>query len=232
MGYSKDAWAVLQYDWLGLPAPLTNWFTLNPSTGAVTVGPAANLNFLVAKSYNLTARVTYVQLGLTDTAAVTVWINEINKPAVWTGLYNASTSAPMSSITISETTAPGTPVGVIAFSDVNTAWPWNARIYGVVQNTYGSNFFTVNSSTGVIQVTPAAVGAMSWWDSPTYSLTVSCTDADPLAPITVTRVVSIVLVQVNTVTIAGFGVPASTFPTFGVNVTDGGATQVRCADRI
>lgn len=196
----------------------------------MSLGSAAALDFAVAKSYNLTAQVTYVQLGLTDTAAVTVWIREVNKPAVWQSLYNASTGAPIATINISEATLPGTIIARAAFSDPNTAFPWNSRSYSLIGG-YGSALFSIDAVSGNISVAPLSSG-LSYWDSPTYALTVACMDSDPLTPLTSTRVITVVLTQVNTVTVSGFNVPASVPPVMGSNssgsvlVTTTGGTLV------
>lgn len=193
----------------------------------MTVGPSGSAtNFLTARSYNLSVQVTYVQLGLTDTAAVTVWIREINKPATWTGLYNASTGAPMPIIAVSETTPFSTAIGRALFADPNTAFPWNARVYSLVGGAYGSGFFAIDATSGVISLAPP--GGLSYWDSPTYTITVACTDSDPVAPLTTTQVITVSLIQVNTVSVASFDVPTVTLATAGVNVT-GGSVQVATA---
>ncbi len=161
-GYSKDSWAILNYTWLGVPPALTNWFILNPATGSVTIGAAARLDFLVAKSYNLTVQVTYLQLLLNDTAAVTIWVNEINKPAVWAGLYNASSNASMSTVVITEATPTLTVIGRVLFTDPNTRFPWNVRTYSLQLGAYGSEFFAIDPVSGLLSV--SARGAlMSWY---------------------------------------------------------------------
>jgi hypothetical protein len=122
---------VLVYDWLVQSPSCLSCFAIDSSTGAVTLTSAGStLDFNVARSYNLTVRVTYPAVGgLFDTAAVTVWVVEINKPSSFVGLYNASSGASMTSAVISEATLPGTAIARVLFADPNTAWPWNARIY-------------------------------------------------------------------------------------------------------
>ena len=215
--YSKDSSATLTYAWYNLPPALAGWFIVDPNLGNVSVGTAGGgaTNFLVSMSYNLTVQVTYVQLGLSDTAAVTIWVREVNKPSIWTGLYNATTGSAIASIVISEMSPINTVIGRVLFSDPNTAFPWNTRVYGIVGGAYGSGFFAVDSVSGVISLAQP----LSWWDSPTYSLTISCTDMDPVAPLTSTNVITVSLLQVNTVSIASFSVPAFTDPTLGLNTS-------------
>lgn len=153
-------------------------------------------------------RVTYVAVGLSDTAAVTIWLREVNKPSVWVGLFNASTGVAVASLVVSEATPPGTAIGRVAFTDPNTAFPWNVRTYGIVPTYYGSGFFSVNATSGIISV----AAPLAFWDSPSFRLAITCTDADLYSPLTTTQAVDVTLVQVNTVSIASIDVPASTPP--------------------
>jgi hypothetical protein len=162
LGYSKDSWATLTYSWVNVPSTRLGWFDLNSVSGAVTVGSAANLDFLVTPFVNLTVMVTYVQLALTDIANVTVSISEVNKPALWDGLYNVSTGASMPAISILESTPASAAVGRVAFTDPNTRWPWNVRNYAIVPVTYGSEFFAIDPVSGIVTVT-AARALMSWY---------------------------------------------------------------------
>ena len=138
---------------------------------------------------------------MADTAAVTVWVREVNKPSVWSGLFNASTGAALPSLTVSEATPYGTPVARVAFTDPNTGFPWNALNYALLPVGVGASLFTMNPTTGVL--TTAA--PLAYWDTPTFSLVVSCTDSDPLAPLTSNATITVNLAQVNTVSIASFG---------------------------
>lgn len=223
LAYSKDSWAVLTYTIAAEAPGCAGCFALNSSTGAISLGPNGGaLNFNSATSFNMTVRVTYPSVG-TDAAAVTVWLREINKPSIWSGLFNASTGASMTSITIPETSTVGSSVGRVSFSDPNTAYPWNARIYSIDPGTYGASFFAINSSSGVVSLAPP--GGLSWWDAPTYSLLVSCTDADPYAPLTTTQTLTVNLIQVNTVSITAFDVPWGTPVSAGVNASDSVVVQ-------
>lgn len=76
--------------WSSQPSNCVGCFLFISSTAAMTLGAAgSSLDFYSAKSYNGTIRVNYA--GLFDTATVTIWIREVNKPATWTGLYIAVT---------------------------------------------------------------------------------------------------------------------------------------------
>jgi hypothetical protein len=216
-GYSKDGWAVLTYSWLSVPPALTNWFNINAATGAVTLGSAAALDFNVASSYNLTAVVTYAAVGMSDTAAVTIWVREVNKPAVFQALYNATTGAPMAAVVISEATPRYTAVGRIAFVDPNTGFPWNVRNYALLNDGPGAAYFALDSVTGVLSVN----APLSFWDYTGFTLNVTCTDSDPIAPLTTQASIVVTLVQVNTGIITGFGLPNTTLPSEGVPIVAG-----------
>jgi hypothetical protein len=56
--------------------------------------------------------------GLSDTASVTVNINEINVAADWTGLFNAA-GFRVTSLNVSEAAAVGTIIGSVSASDEN-----------------------------------------------------------------------------------------------------------------
>ena len=241
LGYSKDSWAVLTYSWAAEAPGCAGCFAIDPSTAAVTLGTNGGaLNFNTAQvrptrrggsvpishtlaappppqAYNLTVRVYYAAVLMSDTAPVTIWIREVNKPSVYQGLFNASTGAPMTSIVISEATPPGTAIGRLSFTDPNTAYPWNARLLAVVQSFYGAGLFAVNSTSGVISV----AAPLAYWDAPSFAASFSCTDADPFTPLTTIAAVTITLVQVNTVQLAGLDVPATTGPASGVNASAG-----------
>ena len=216
--YSKDSWAVLTYAWASQPSNCVNCFAIDSNTAAVTLGSAGGaLNFNTATSYNLTVRVTYVGIGMTDTAAVTVWVREINKPSIWAGLYNATTGVAMTSIVISESTPANTAIGRVAFTDPNTGFPWNARVYGIVPAYYGADLFSINSTSGVVSIGGAP---LAWWDAPSYQLSVSCSDTDLFnTPITTVYTIIVSITQVNTVSITSIGVPSGTPASFGVNAS-------------
>lgn len=204
-GYSKDLWSgpLLRYAWVSQAPTCAGCFDINATTGAVSVTASASLNFLVAQSYNLTVSVTNTdpQVMMSDTAMVTIWVREVNKPSVWAGLFNASSGSSMATVTISEATVVGSPVARISFSDPNTAWPWNARNYALLPQGLNAPYFSMNPTTGVLSV--SALG-LSYWDTPSFTLNVSCTDSDPSSPLTTIASITVVLVQVNTVSIANF----------------------------
>ena len=171
------------------------------------------------QAYNLTARVNYAAVGLSDTAAVTVWIREINKPSVFQGLFNASSGAPIAAAIVSEAALPGTAIGKIAFTDPNTAFPWNVLSYALLNIGPGAGFFAVNSTTGVVTVAPPA-GGLNYWDYTGFTLTVACSDLGA-APLTTQATFNVQVTQVNTVSIASFGLPATTAPSAGQTSASG-----------
>jgi len=91
-------------------------------------------------------------------------VREVNKPAVFTGLYNVSTNASIATMLVTETAPVGTTIGRVLFTDPNTGFPWNVRNYGIVSGSFGSGFFAIDPSSGVLSLAPP--GGLSWWTSP------------------------------------------------------------------
>lgn len=171
------------------------------------------------QAYNLTVRVTYAAVSMSDTAVVTVWVREVNKPSVWGGLYDPSSGTLVTAAVVSESAPPGTAVGRVAFVDPNTAFPWNARVYALLPQGPGAGFFTMNASSGLISVAQPG-GGLYYWDYTNFSITVSCTDLSA-APLTTLQTITVLVAQVNTVSIAGFSLPASTPPSAGQTLAPG-----------
>lgn len=220
--YSKDAWAVLTYSILVEAPGCSGCFVIDNATASVMLGPNGGaLNFNTASSYNLTVRAFYSLIGMSDTASVTVWIREINKPAVWTGLYNMS-GVLAATVSISEAAPPGTQIGRILFTDPNTGHPWNTRAYALQLQGPGAQFFALDQNTGVLSVgvVPLGTNGLVFWDYPSFSLNVSCYDLSP-APLTTSQTITVVITPVNTMAITGFGLPLSTDPSAGITLSPG-----------
>ena len=79
----------------------------------------------------------------------------------------------------------------------------------------------IDPASGVISVN--LLTPLSYWDAPSYQLAVTCTDADPTAPLTTTQVITVALTQVNTVALASINVAFGTPAVLGTNVSGGTA---------
>jgi len=98
----------LTYSWdPSTPAAVSNLFTINSATGAVTGSAAATaLNFETTSSYSLRVRVTDTS-GLFDTAAVTIKVYDVNEVATgrvlsYTKTASSFTTNVITSITVKE----------------------------------------------------------------------------------------------------------------------------------
>ena len=137
-------------------------FAINAATGEITVNNSAALNFESNPTFNLTVQVTDSGTpGLTDTATVTINLNNLNE----TPVVNDQ------SFPVNENAANGTVVGTVAASDPDAGDTLSYAITG--GNTGGA--FAINASTGEITVNNSA--ALNFETNPTFNLTVQVTDA-------------------------------------------------------
>ncbi len=140
-------------------------FTINSSTGVVTVAGAINRE-TDGPTRNITVRATSADGSFTD-QAYTITINDVDEFDV------GSVSDSDASINaINENAAIGTTVGITASASDADATT-NGITYSLVSDDSGR--FTINSSTGVVTV----AGAINReTDGPTRSITVRATSAD------------------------------------------------------
>jgi hypothetical protein len=135
--------------------------------------------------------------ALTDLATVVVNIVDVNDAAFWdrmgAGLYEASNRTRVSSVAVMENATVGTVIGVVRAWEEDRNPIWGRKIYTL---PVSAGFFDVDPSTGAVFV--SALG-LDWNDQDTFTLTVACTDADLVAPLTSTTTNTVTVVQVNTV---------------------------------
>ncbi|WP_346190072.1 cadherin domain-containing protein, partial [Rubritalea halochordaticola] len=133
-------------------------FAIDAGTGAITT--TAALDYETASQYVLTVEVTDSGL-LTDTATITVNVNNVNEAPV---ANDASGS-------VAEDAAIGTAVATVTSSDVDAG---DSVSYAITAGNDGS--FAIDSATGAI--TTAA--ALDYEAANSYALTVTATDAGGL----------------------------------------------------
>ncbi len=140
-------------------------FTINSSTGVVTVAGAINRE-ADGPTRNITVRATSADGSFTD-QAYTITINDVDEFDVGAvSDTNATANA------VNENAAIGTTVGITASASDADATT-NAITYSLVSSDGGR--FTINSSTGVVTV----AGAINReTDGPTRNITVRATSAD------------------------------------------------------
>ena len=135
-------------------------FTINSSTGQITIADNSNLNFESATSYGLTVQVEDAG-GLTDTAAVTVNVTNVNEdPTV-----NSA------SFSIDEHSADGSAVGAITGSDPDAG---DSLSYSIIAGN-DQGLFSINSATGAITINNGI--DLDFEVSPTHTLTIRVTDS-------------------------------------------------------
>ncbi len=137
-------------------------FAVHPTTGVITV--TNTLNFEVAASYVFTIEITDggTPIG-TDTAQITININNLNEPPV------VNAAGPFS---LAENSANGTNVGTpITFTEPDTTG--QTHTYSITGGNTGGAFAIDNSG----QITVANVTAVNFETNPTFTLTVTVTDA-------------------------------------------------------
>ncbi len=152
-------------------------FTINAGTGEITIANSAALDFETTPVFNLTVQVEDSGT-LTDTAAVTISLNDLNETPV---VNNQS-------FAVNENAANGTSVGNVAASDPDAG---DALSYSITGGNTGAAFI-INAGTGEITVANSA--ALDFETTPVFNLTVQVKDSGTL---TDTATVTINLNDVN-----------------------------------
>lgn len=152
-------------------------FTLNPSTGKLTVANSALLSFETTPIYTLVITVTDGS-GASAPEFVTVQVQDVNEPP---SLFV------MSAYVIAENSGNGTIISSVAASDPD---PADTITYSIV-GANASSPFMIDRVTGVISVNNSSL--LNFEASPTFLLTVRATDsgglfADQSIPVTLLNI--------------------------------------------
>jgi len=174
LGSDPDAGDALTYDILSGNG--SGAFTINPTTGEITVAGAALLDFEATPSFGLTVEARDLA-GLTSEASVNINLLDVNeKPTVDDAVFS-----------LVEDATNGDHVGAVSASDPDAG---DSPTYAITSgNTDGA--FTINPSTG--EITVANESALNAANDP-FELTVEVTDDGAL---TDTAAVTITLENVN-----------------------------------
>ncbi len=152
-------------------------FTINSSTGQITVANGSLLNYEAATSHSVTVRVTDSG-GLTYDETFTINLTDINEAPTLIGLTGT---------TVVENAANGTVVGTASTTDPDAG---DTHTYSLLDDAGGR--FAIDSNTGIITV---ADGSLLDYDSAaSHGLTIRATDA---AGLTYDQAVTINLTDVN-----------------------------------
>ena len=155
-GIDPDAGAVLTYS---LTDNAGGRFSVNATTGQVTVADGTLLNFEGAASHNVTVRVTD-QSGLTFDKTFTLNVTNVNE---------APTNATLNGGSVAENVANGTAVGTVVGVDPDVG---AVLTYSLTDNAGGR--FAINATTG--QVTVANGTLLNFEAAASHSVTVRVTD--------------------------------------------------------
>ncbi len=138
-----------------------NAFTLNSSTGMLTVSNSDALNSSVNPIFNLMVEVTDNGTGnLSSQATVTVNVSDVNQPPQ---INNQTFSIP-------ENTSNGQQVGIVIATDPDAG---QTLTYTILTGNI-NNAFQIGSSTGVLTVNNSA--ALNYETTPTFSLVIKVED--------------------------------------------------------
>jgi hypothetical protein len=154
-----DAGQVLTYSIIA--GNTSNAFSINSSSGQITVNTSSAINYEVNPSFALSVRVQDNGIGtLSDTAIVTVNLTNLNEaPVIANQTFN-----------INEGIANGSAVGTVIASDPDAGQTLTYSI--TAGNT--SNAFSIDSPTGVITVNTSS--ALDYETTPVFTLTVQVQD--------------------------------------------------------
>ena len=163
-------------------------FSINPSTGAITVASTAALNFETTPTFSLTVSVTDAGT-LSANNTVTVNLTNVNEEP---------TIAPQT-FSIAENSANGAAVGTVLATDPDAG---DARTFAITAGNTGGAF-AINPSTGAITV--ANSSALNFEATPVFSLTVSVTDAGTLSDSDTVTINLTDVVEVNAINVTPTG---------------------------
>ncbi|MDQ0462480.1 Ca2+-binding RTX toxin-like protein [Caulobacter ginsengisoli] len=134
-------------------------FTINATTGALTMNSSANYEVKSSYSLNVTVQDTG-GTGLSQSAAITVNVTDVNETPTTTA----------QSFSVNENVSTGTVVGTVTADDLDTA-SGNRNLRYALSGT-GSSLFSINATTGQINT----AGALDYETTASYSLTLTVTD--------------------------------------------------------
>ena len=162
-------------------------FTINASTGALTVANSAALDYETTPQFSLTVRVADPG-GLSDTAIISIALNDVAEG-------NRAPVVNNQSFSLNENSANGTTVGTVIASDPDG----NPLTYSITAGNT-SSAFAINAGTGVLTVANSA--ALDYETTPQFSLTVRVADPGGLSD---TATITVSLIDVADTTGAANG---------------------------
>jgi Ca2+-binding RTX toxin-like protein len=159
-GADPDAGSTLAYS---LTDNAGGRFTINSTTGQITVANGALLDFETTTSHNITVRVTD-QGGLTFDNQFSIAVTDVNEAT-----NHAPNGASLSGGSVVENAANGTVVGTVTGTDPDAG---SMLTYSLTNDAGGR--FTINSATG--QITVANGALLDFETATSHNITVRVTD--------------------------------------------------------
>ena len=178
-------------------------FTINSSTGVLTVTNSTALNFEVTPSFAMVIKVQDSGTpALSNQATLTVNLTDVNEAPV---ISNQS-------FNVNENSANGTTVGTVIATDQDVA---QTKTFSIISgNTNGA--FTINSTNGLVSITNSA--ALNFENTPSFALVVKVQD-NGTGILFSQATITISLVDVNET-------PVITNQSFSVNENSANGTTV------
>jgi VCBS repeat-containing protein len=162
-------------------------FTINPTTGAITVNDSGDLDYEATPQFNLEVKVTDAG-GLFDTDAITVALTNVAEPG------NDRPEAQDANFSVPEKSPFGSAVGSAQINDVDAGDTLAFAILAGNSDPDGDTkaAFAIKSTTGVITVNDS--DDLIFKTMPQFKLQVAATDASGLSD---TSDVTIILTNIN-----------------------------------
>ncbi|MFZ3015233.1 MAG: cadherin domain-containing protein [Nitrospira sp.] len=135
-------------------------FTINASTGVITVADGSLLNYEAAASHNLTVQITDSG-GQSYTEQFTINLTNVNE---------GPTDLSLSANSVAENASTGTVVGTVTGTDPDAG---DTKTYSLTDTAGGR--FAINASTGVITVADGSL--LNYESAASHNLTVQVTDS-------------------------------------------------------
>ena len=144
-------------------------FTINPTTGSITVNDSGDLDYETTPQFNLEVKVTDAG-GLSDTGPISVALTNVDEPG------NERPEAQDATFTLPENSPTSTAVGTVTATDVEAGDTLTYAITGGNGSPDGdSNLaFAIDSATGIITINDS--DDLNFETTPTFNLTVKVTD--------------------------------------------------------
>ena len=159
VAYDPNAGQTITYSITG--GNTSNAFTINQNTGILAVANSTVLNFENIQSFQLTIQVQDNGTGnLTASATISVNLTNVNETPAMSA----------QSLTISENSAAGTPVGTMSATDPDQG---QAITYSITSGNTNSAF-AINASTGAITVSTAS--ALNYESMQSFTLIIRAQD--------------------------------------------------------